>query len=174
MLWSRPDNPFLLNYVAYHHFRSLGWVVRSGIKFCVDLLLYKKGPAFSHAEFAVVVLPVYEDPEDAHSSPFGPHPQADHRDWVWFSSVNRVNTQVLKVRCTPVFSHLCSFSLDSGPLLRHHTTTVTHNLRRSQHAPKLCQKPGRRPLIPCTRILYSSLYTTAHACLMYSISSMYY
>lgn len=48
--WSRADNPFLLNYVAYHHFRSLGWVVKSGIKFCADFLLYKRGPAFSHAE----------------------------------------------------------------------------------------------------------------------------
>jgi tRNA-splicing endonuclease subunit Sen2 len=48
--WSRPDNPFLLNYITYHHFRSLGWVVKSGIKFCIDFLLYKRGPAFSHAE----------------------------------------------------------------------------------------------------------------------------
>lgn len=32
----QPDDPFLLNYVVYHHFRSLGWVVKSGIKFAVD------------------------------------------------------------------------------------------------------------------------------------------
>jgi tRNA-splicing endonuclease subunit Sen2 len=46
----RPDNPFLTSYVVYHYFRSLGWVVKSGTKFCVDYLLYKKGPVFSHAE----------------------------------------------------------------------------------------------------------------------------
>lgn len=46
----RFDNPFLVNYVVYHHYRSLGWVVKSGIKFCVDYLLYKRGPIFSHAE----------------------------------------------------------------------------------------------------------------------------
>ena len=46
----RFDNPFLVHYVAYHHFRSLGWIVKSGIKFCVDYLLYKRGPVFSHAE----------------------------------------------------------------------------------------------------------------------------
>ncbi|CUA78180.1 hypothetical protein RSOLAG22IIIB_02798 [Rhizoctonia solani] len=46
----RPDNPFLVNYVVYHHYRSLGWVVRGGIKFCVDYMLYKRGPVFSHAE----------------------------------------------------------------------------------------------------------------------------
>ena len=45
------DNPFLINYVVYHHYRSLGWVVKGGIKFCVDYLLYKRGPVFSHAEW---------------------------------------------------------------------------------------------------------------------------
>lgn len=46
----QPDNPFIVNYVVYHHYRSLGWVVKSGVKFCVDYLLYKRGPVFDHAE----------------------------------------------------------------------------------------------------------------------------
>jgi tRNA-splicing endonuclease subunit Sen2 len=46
-----PDNPFLVYYAVYHHYRSLGWVVKGGIKFCVDFLLYKRGPVFSHAEW---------------------------------------------------------------------------------------------------------------------------
>jgi len=46
----RPDNPFLINYVFLHHYRSLGWVVKTGVKFCVDYLLYKRGPVFHHAE----------------------------------------------------------------------------------------------------------------------------
>ncbi len=44
------DNPFLVNYTVYHHYRSLGWVIKGGLKFCVDYLLYKRGPVFSHAE----------------------------------------------------------------------------------------------------------------------------
>ena len=44
----RPDDEFLMNYVAYHHFRSLGWVPRAGIKFGVDWLLYNRGPVFDH------------------------------------------------------------------------------------------------------------------------------
>lgn len=44
------DNPFLVHYAVYHHYRSLGWVVKGGIKFCVDYLLYKRGPVFAHAE----------------------------------------------------------------------------------------------------------------------------
>ena len=92
----RTDNSFLVHYVAYHHFRSLGWVVRSGIKFCVDYLLYKKGPVFAHAEFAVVVIPSYEDPADRETSPY--HlPNESPMKWSWFSTINRVNSQVMKV-----------------------------------------------------------------------------
>jgi tRNA-splicing endonuclease subunit Sen2 len=110
------DNPFLIHYMVCHHYRSLGWVVKGGIKFCVDYLLYKRGPVFAHAEyvvhisaprktlltsvysrFALVVCPVYEDLEDQakstlnleNSSPF---------PWSWLSTINRVNSQVQKVR----------------------------------------------------------------------------
>ena len=37
-----PDNPFLVNYVVYHYFRSLGWVVKSGIKFAVDYCKFEQ------------------------------------------------------------------------------------------------------------------------------------
>ena len=47
----RFDNPFLVTYAVYHYYRSLGWVVKGGIKFCVDYLLYKRGPVFHHAEY---------------------------------------------------------------------------------------------------------------------------
>ncbi|KIJ20828.1 hypothetical protein PAXINDRAFT_66761 [Paxillus involutus ATCC 200175] len=89
------DNPFLVNYVVYHHYRSLGWVVKSGIKFCVDYLLYKRGPIFAHAEFAIVVCPVYEDPADQESSPFNLQ-NASPFSWSWLSTINRVNSQVQK------------------------------------------------------------------------------
>ncbi|RPD64261.1 hypothetical protein L226DRAFT_505843 [Lentinus tigrinus ALCF2SS1-7] len=92
---NRCDNIFLVNYAAYHYYRSLGWVVKGGIKFCVDLLLYKRGPVFHHAEFAVVVIPVYEDPADKESSPFN-LPNSDTFSWSWLSTINRVNAQVQK------------------------------------------------------------------------------
>ncbi|KAI6149777.1 hypothetical protein BKA82DRAFT_135733 [Pisolithus tinctorius] len=91
----RFDNPFLVNYVAYHHYKSLGWVVKNGIKFCVDYLLYKRGPVFSHAEFAIVVCPVYEDPADQESSPFQLQNTSPF-SWSWLSTLNRVNAQVQK------------------------------------------------------------------------------
>ncbi|KAJ2972553.1 hypothetical protein NUW58_g9162 [Xylaria curta] len=87
----RPDNPFLVQYAVYHHFRSLGWVPRAGIKFGVDWLLYIGGPVFSHAEFAVIVLPAYTDPywkSQGHEPP--------KRSWHWLHSINRVQSHALK------------------------------------------------------------------------------
>ncbi|KAI0060932.1 tRNA-intron endonuclease catalytic domain-like protein [Artomyces pyxidatus] len=92
---SRTDNPFLLNYVFFHHYRSLGWVVKSGLKFCVDYLLYKRGPVFHHAEFAMLLVPSYEDPEDAKTSPYN-LPNVGPFTWQWLSTINRVNSQVQK------------------------------------------------------------------------------
>ncbi|PPR01452.1 hypothetical protein CVT26_015085 [Gymnopilus dilepis] len=89
------DNPFLINYVVYHHYRSLGWVVKGGIKFCVDYLLYKRGPVFTHAELSLVVLPVYEDPEDQRLSSIEVHNSSPFA-WSWLSTINRVNSQVQK------------------------------------------------------------------------------
>lgn len=51
-----PTNKFIFDYVVYHHYRSLGWCVRSGIKFGCDMLLYKRGPPFSHAEHAILIV----------------------------------------------------------------------------------------------------------------------
>ncbi|GAB5590479.1 tRNA splicing endonuclease subunit sen2 [Umbelopsis nana] len=30
------DNPFIINYVAYHYYRSKAWVIKDGLKFGVD------------------------------------------------------------------------------------------------------------------------------------------
>jgi tRNA-splicing endonuclease subunit Sen2 len=93
----QPDNEFLLRYVVYHHFRSLGWVVRSGIKFAVDYLLYLRGPAFHHAEFGIQIIPSYshkywsETPERV-----AYRKEKENHDWWWFHRVNRVQSAVMK------------------------------------------------------------------------------
>lgn len=48
-----PTEAAWLRYVCYHYFRSMGWCVRDGIKFGVEWLVYKRGPPFQHAEYAV-------------------------------------------------------------------------------------------------------------------------
>ena len=93
-----PSNPFLISYAVYHHFRSLGWVVRSGIKFGVDYLLYQRGPAFAHAQFSVIVVPSYSH---AYWSGRGPGEvergqKGKGKSWWWLHAVNRVQSQVLK------------------------------------------------------------------------------
>ncbi|AQZ13464.1 SEN2 (YLR105C) [Zygosaccharomyces parabailii] len=60
-------------YVAYHHYRSHGWCVRSGVKFGCDYLLYQRGPPLEHAEFCVRVLS-----------------SDDSYDYTWYSSLARV------------------------------------------------------------------------------------
>jgi len=82
------SDPFLLTYTAYHHYRALGWVIRPGLKFGCDFLLYYRGPAFSHAEFAVLVVPDY-----GRGKAQG---QGKSRDWWWLHAANRVQSQVRK------------------------------------------------------------------------------
>ncbi|KFY30923.1 hypothetical protein V493_01558 [Pseudogymnoascus sp. VKM F-4281 (FW-2241)] len=94
---NRPDDPFLLSYVVYHHFRSLGWCVRGGTKFGVDYLLYNRGPVFSHAEFAVLILPTYSHPYWSSDTAIVEDVQKrQSKKWNWLHCVNRVNGQVKK------------------------------------------------------------------------------
>ncbi|CCH46747.1 putative tRNA-splicing endonuclease subunit [Wickerhamomyces ciferrii] len=78
---SKVDDLFIMNYVVYHHYRSLGWCVRSGIKFGTEYLLYKRGPPFHHAEHAVIILPNYKDEQQN---------EQVAKDFVWLSSISRV------------------------------------------------------------------------------------
>lgn len=86
-----PDDPFMIHYAVYHHFRSLGWVPRAGIKFGTDWLLYTRGPVFDHAEYGVLVLPSYSDP---YWKSVGK--QAPRKSWHWLMGVNRVLSKVYK------------------------------------------------------------------------------
>ncbi|RAK80410.1 tRNA splicing endonuclease subunit SEN2 [Aspergillus fijiensis CBS 313.89] len=111
----KPDDTFLISYVVYHHFRSLGWVVRSGVKFGVDYLLYNRGPVFSHAEFAVVVVPSYVDSYWSETEERRKHCEKQvSRSWWWLHCVNRVQAQVKKslVVCYVEVPPPASYDLD--------------------------------------------------------------
>ncbi|CEI85703.1 hypothetical protein RMCBS344292_00160 [Rhizopus microsporus] len=78
------DPTFHYIYAVYHYYRSLGWVPKSGIKFGVDFVLYKLGPAYRHADYAVIIIPLQKgQPEDTKS-------------WQWLLRLNRICTQVKK------------------------------------------------------------------------------
>ncbi len=53
----------------------------------------------------MVLIPVYEDPKDAVSSPFASS-NVEPFTWQWLSTINRVNSQVQKV-CPGRFSPDC-------------------------------------------------------------------
>lgn len=94
---AEPDDPFMLSYAVYHHYRSLGWVVRSGVKFSVDYLLYNRGPVFSHAEFAVMILPSYSHPYWSATEEQRKIVQTKTgKTWWWLHCMNRVQSQVKK------------------------------------------------------------------------------
>ncbi|KAJ2747760.1 tRNA splicing endonuclease subunit sen2 [Coemansia sp. BCRC 34301] len=91
-----PD--FALKYAAYYYYRSKGWVVRSGLKFGSDFLLYTKSPAQSHAQYSVLVrrsqsrdseIIRCEDEE-------GELPKATSASWQFAFSLSRVTSQVRK------------------------------------------------------------------------------
>ncbi|KAF5011195.1 hypothetical protein FDECE_2681 [Fusarium decemcellulare] len=87
----QPDDKFLVHYAVYHHFRSLGWVPRGGIKFGVDWLLYTRGPVFDHAEFGLIVIPSYSDSLWKESGKQNPQ-----KSWSWLHGTVRVLSHVTK------------------------------------------------------------------------------
>ncbi|CAF0998182.1 unnamed protein product [Adineta steineri] len=57
-LWNRfnlKDKSFSIKYAVYYYFRSNGWVVKCGLKFGCDYMLYKFGPNFNHADYCVSI-----------------------------------------------------------------------------------------------------------------------
>ena len=67
-LWTHflsTNNRFVEKYTAYRYYRSKGWVPKSGLKFGVDFLLYKRGPSFYHSSNAVVVTLIEQSLESS-------------------------------------------------------------------------------------------------------------
>ena len=67
---------------------------RSG--FLVSYRIQLTSTWFLPPRFSIVVIPSYEDPQDELTCPYPRHPSSLPIDWVRFSSLNRVNTQVFK------------------------------------------------------------------------------
>jgi tRNA-splicing endonuclease subunit Sen2 len=60
-LFKQNDKYFVQNYLVFYHFRSKNWVVKTGLKFGGDFLLYKQGPPFYHASYVVIIHVVDEN-----------------------------------------------------------------------------------------------------------------
>uniref|UniRef100_A0A8I3Q6T1 tRNA-splicing endonuclease subunit Sen2 n=2 Tax=Canis lupus familiaris TaxID=9615 RepID=A0A8I3Q6T1_CANLF len=78
---------FRTTYMAYHYFRSKGWVPKVGLKYGTDLLLYRKGPPFYHASYSVIIELVDDHFEGSLRRPFS---------WRSLAALNRVSVNVSK------------------------------------------------------------------------------
>ncbi|KAF9106658.1 tRNA splicing endonuclease subunit sen2 [Mortierella sp. GBA35] len=113
-----PVNPFIIRYVVYHYYRSLGWVVKDGLKYGTDYLLYKKGLVFGHSQFGVRTIACKTAADVASSTTQLPSISANRPSipaslltptpglvvshaaysWQWLLALNRVISQVQKNR----------------------------------------------------------------------------
>uniref|UniRef100_A0A673TCF3 tRNA-splicing endonuclease subunit Sen2 n=1 Tax=Suricata suricatta TaxID=37032 RepID=A0A673TCF3_SURSU len=78
---------FRTTYMAYHYFRSKGWVPKVGLKYGTDLLLYRKGPPFYHASYSVIIELVDDRFEGSLRRPFS---------WRSLAALSRVSVNVSK------------------------------------------------------------------------------
>ncbi|KAM4722648.1 tRNA-splicing endonuclease subunit Sen2 [Rhinophrynus dorsalis] len=86
-VFSSVQPTFQSTYMAYHHFRSKGWVPKVGLKYGTDLLLYRKGPPFYHASYSVIVEFVSDDFEGVPLRPL---------TWKSLAGLNRTTVNVSK------------------------------------------------------------------------------
>ncbi|XP_061864332.1 tRNA-splicing endonuclease subunit Sen2 [Colius striatus] len=78
---------FKTTYMAYHYFRSKGWVPKVGLKYGTDLLLYRKGPPFYHASYSVIAELVDDNFEGSLRRPLS---------WKTLSGLNRTTVNASK------------------------------------------------------------------------------
>ncbi|NXT18996.1 SEN2 endonuclease, partial [Syrrhaptes paradoxus] len=78
---------FKTTYMAYHYFRSKGWVAKVGLKYGTDLLLYRKGPPFYHASYSVIAELVDDNFEGPLRRPLS---------WKSLSGLNRTTVNASK------------------------------------------------------------------------------
>lgn len=92
----KEDIRFAARYAVYHHFRAKGWVVKPGLKFGSDWVLYPVGPSFYHAHFTVTVKCLWADTYAVDES-------LNWREMSWtaLSATERLTTHVNK---TPILA----------------------------------------------------------------------
>nr|XP_039262789.1 tRNA-splicing endonuclease subunit Sen2-like [Styela clava] len=80
---------FPVTYAVYHHFRTKGWVPKEGLKFGTDYILYKHGPSYTHAAYAVIIQEVNDDLTNSDRS-------SRHLTWTSMAGLGRLVSSVSK------------------------------------------------------------------------------
>ncbi|KAK7074941.1 tRNA-splicing endonuclease subunit Sen2 [Halocaridina rubra] len=96
--FTRDDPKFVVRYYVYHHYRTKGWVVKSGLKFGADYVLYPVGPPFYHAQYTVMIQCVWADNHERDDS------LSDREiSWMNFAATERMTSHVNK---TPLICYV--------------------------------------------------------------------
>ena len=74
---------FSIRYAVYQYYRNKKWVVRPGLKYGADYVLYRKGPSIDHSEYIVLIM---VDNGDNYLN----------RNWKWVLRMSRLSSQVKK------------------------------------------------------------------------------
>ncbi|KAI8321783.1 tRNA-intron endonuclease catalytic domain-like protein, partial [Martensiomyces pterosporus] len=109
------SDEFDLRYAAYYYYRSKGWVVKSGLKFASDFLLYANGPAHAHSQYSVVVRPLSAE-KAGQGEAQEPVDLVD--SWQYAFALSRVTSQVKKSLITCYVERpptSCGHRPDEGP-----------------------------------------------------------
>jgi len=96
-LWQRCRSlrsDFLPMYLAYHHYRSKGWIARTGQQYGADYVLYQRHPAIAHSDYSIMIIPLSSS--SAQQQQLGESPMRPALDWHDVQVLNRMSTQVCK------------------------------------------------------------------------------
>ncbi len=90
-LWqyfSSIDAKYPFKYACYHYLRSKGWIIKCGLKYGSDFLVYYEGPDRYHASYSVRVVP---QDLNHHQN------KREQEEFSQFSALTRINETVCKV-----------------------------------------------------------------------------
>ncbi|KAI8048669.1 tRNA intron endonuclease [Syncephalis plumigaleata] len=96
------NHTFVARYAVYRYLREKDWIVRDGIKYGADYVIYKKGPIFDHSVAAILVCPVvvYNSSnvhKDSYDNVLVNYNRRVSLDWINLLGLLRVCNQVRKV-----------------------------------------------------------------------------
>lgn len=89
------DINFPITYAVYHYYRSRCWVVKCGLKFGCDFLLYKESIESYHSSYCVHIVDVTSRNE-SHQILSNPSINRTCKNWEEFFLINRIANQVNK------------------------------------------------------------------------------
>ncbi|KAL3161276.1 hypothetical protein ABBQ38_009634 [Trebouxia sp. C0009 RCD-2024] len=119
------SSSFVHKYIAYHHYRSKGWIPRSGLQYGTDLVLYEEHPSLVHSTMCVII--VATAPPASHTDQISSstsHGTDGALPWHDVEGINRLCIRVPPCPCMPcialnvshaesshAFTHCCCLSI---------------------------------------------------------------